>query len=225
MRRAPSTGQRERSLPSPGPIGFRVRDATGRSSAFELDSNTGTALVFGSASPFRVCAPGVLPAHFVVLPHDGTLVAASASAANAALLNGAALPTSWTALEIPSRIRLGSAVVEFFYMNDSGIVLVDRDLHRVRPLGPLPPPSPPPRRLQAPGSRLQSEKTRQDSRAATAPANVSSPIRLEPGAWSLEPAAARAHALWSAVPMSTRVLLGVIALLLFFLLFRGPRPA
>ena len=109
--------------PSVGPIGFAVRDVTGRGRAFAIDEAAGAALVFGSASPIRVSAHGVMLAHFVVLPHDGVLVAASASAATPALLNGSPLPTTWTVLEVPSNIRLGAAAVDFFFVYPAPSVL------------------------------------------------------------------------------------------------------
>ena len=115
-------------MPSRGPIGFAVRDVTGRGCASEIDEAAGEALVFGSASPLRVSARGVMPAHFVVLPHDGVLMAASASAETPAILNGQPLPTSWTVLDVPSRIRVGAAAVDFFFVRESGVVLVDQDI-------------------------------------------------------------------------------------------------
>jgi hypothetical protein len=222
MKRAQAIARLARASESRGPVAFAVRDTAGRGSAYEIDCFAGSALVFGSASPVHLAGPGVLPAHFVVLPHDGLLVVASASAANAAMLNGAALPTSWTVLEIPSRIRVGAVAVDFFYVEDSGTQLVDQDVETTvsqsgcRPaarLGPLPRPSPPPRRRQP----------------VPAPRHAIHPIPTpQPGAPARDLAfaiAERIRVLWTTAPTSTRVLLGVVALLLIFLLFRGPRPA
>jgi hypothetical protein len=97
--------------------------------AFEIDELASEALVFGSTSALRVTAQGVLPAHLVVLPVGDKLVAASASAAQPALLNGAPLPTSWTMLAVPSRIRVGAAAIDFFFvLRTSGPVLIDQDV-------------------------------------------------------------------------------------------------
>jgi hypothetical protein len=114
--------------PTRSPIGFAVRDVAGRGCAFEIDEEGGEPLVFGTTSAIRVCGPGVLPAHFVVLPHKGLLVAASASPAHPAVVNGAPLHTTWTVLEIPSRIRIGAAAVDFFFIRQSGTVLIDTDV-------------------------------------------------------------------------------------------------
>ena len=176
-----------------GAIGFAVRDVAGRGCAFEIDEAGGEALVFGATSPLRVRAPGVLPAHFVVLPHDGVLVAASASAATPAVLNGAPLPTTWTVLEVPSRVRIGAAAVDFFFIRESGTVLVDLDV----------------------------ETTVADSgvtslRVGRPHADVASTAREAALAgW------AAVRTLWTRASMSTRVLLVVVGLLGFFMLARS----
>lgn len=118
------------ALASDGAIAFAVRDGAGRGRAIAVDATSAEAIVFGSAGSLRVTAAGVLPAHFVVLPHDGVLMAASASAMNPAVLNGAALPTTWTVLEVPSRIRIGAAAVDFFFVRESGTRPVDHDVEK-----------------------------------------------------------------------------------------------
>ena len=240
---------------SRGPIGFAVRDLTGRGCAFEIDQAAGEALVFGTSSPLRVSARGVLPAHFVVLPHDGKLVAASASAATPAILNGSPLPTTWTVLEVPSRIRAGAAAVDFFFIRESGVVLVDQDvettvadpgassgtarLRLVTPARPLPPMLPPPmrgaKRLAIPHNPVLTV-TEPEMETETAP-NLAfagpgtSGLRIPPvspvhRAREVALASyAQVSSHWTNAPMSTRVLLGVVAVLVIFLVARtGQEP-
>ena len=171
--------------PARGPIGFAVRDATGRGCAFEIEESAHEALVFGSSSALQVTAPGVLPAHLVVLPHDGKLVAASASAASPALLNGAPLPTKWTVLAVPSRIRVGAAAIDFFFLRESGTVLIDQDVETS---------------VSDPGSsRL--DTTRIEHVHPSDARELLTYVKLQ----------------WRNATMSTRVLLGVVAILLVFL--------
>lgn len=225
--------------PSRGPVGFAVRDARGRGGAYEIDETAGGALVFGSASMLHVSASGVLPAHFVVLPHDGLLVAASASALNPAVLNGATLPTTWTVLAVPSRIRLGAAAVDFFLVRESGTHLADQDVETTvadtgpqRALRPREGSAPtrvetgPPRavRLVTPARPLPAvtPPPMQTPRRAITPA-PRPPLQLTAFTARHVAIAAATHArtLWTSATMSTRVLLGVVALLLIFLIARS----
>ena len=210
--------------PSRGPIGFAVRDMAGRGGAYEIDEDGAEALVFGSSSPLRVSAPGVLPAHFVVLPHDGVLVAASASSDAPAVLNGAPLPTSWTVLEVPSRVRIGGALVDFFYIHESGTVLIDLDIETtVADQG----------RDLVPSDllgRTRLDPTGPHRRIATPPRPLLPPPRLPPrphhmraGVTAREVIMATllyARFAWRSTSMSTRVLLGVVALLVIFVAAR-----
>jgi hypothetical protein len=174
--------------PSGDPIGFAVRDATGRGCAFEIEPSANEALVFGSASALRVTAPGVLPAHVVVLPHDGKLVAASASAQTPALLNGSPLPTKWTVLTVPSRIRVGAAAIDFFFLRESGTVLIDQDVETTV--------------VDSGTSRL--DTTRIERTHAGAVRELVTSLKLR----------------WRNATMSSRVLLGVVAVLIAFLVGR-----
>jgi hypothetical protein len=169
------------------PVGFAVRDATGRGCAFEIDEGSADALVFGTSSAIRVTAAGVLPVHFVVLARNGLLVAASASEHHPALLNGAALPTRWTILAVPSRIRIGAAAIDFFHLRESGTVLIDHDVETT---------------VADPGS----------GRVDTA--------RIARGACGGFGLLTTMNVHWRNATMSTRVLLGVVAILLVFLFGR-----
>ena len=251
MQRANATARHERQLESRGAIGFAVRDAAGRGHAFQVDFEACQPLVFGSASPIPVVGPNVLPAHFVVLPHDGVLLAASANAEQPAMLNGVALPTSWTLLQVPSRIRIGSAAVDFFHADDSGTVLVDLDIETTvtvtetprdvtptpaptslsgtrRRKGPLPRPSPPPRRLESGPRLIESRPPPPPSPLvppgprpmSTMQVQVPTPIVEPPTPTPTMSRLERVRQTWANAPMSTRVRLGVVALLLIFLLLR-----
>jgi hypothetical protein len=179
---------RPAARPSRDPIGFAVRDATGRGCAFEIEQSANEALVFGSASALRVTASGVLPAHVVVLPHDGKLVAASASAQSPALLNGSPLSTKWTVLTVPSRIRIGTAAIDFFFLRESGTVLIDQDVETT---------------VADPGSsRLDTGRIERTHAGATRELVTS--LKLH----------------WRNATTSTRVLLGVVAILIAFLVCR-----
>jgi hypothetical protein len=185
---------RPAAAPSRLPIGFAVRDATGLGAAFELDVGSAEALVFGSSSAMRVTGPGVLPAHAVVLPVAGKLVAASASAEHPAFLNGAPLPATWTMLAVPSRICIGTAVIDFFFLRESGTVVIDQDVETT---------------VADPGSRrLDTSRIRRTTTTRTSPrtALLGAVIDL------------KVH--WRNAPTSTRVLLGVVAILVAFLLAR-----
>jgi hypothetical protein len=174
--------------PRRGPIGFAVRDATGRGCAFEIEESAHEALVFGSSSALQVTAPGVLPAHVVVLPHDGKLVAASASAASPALLNGAPLPTKWTVLTVPSRIRIGAAAIDFFFLRESGTVLIDQDVETT---------------VADPGSN-RLDTTHVERLPPHDARELLTYVKLQ----------------WTSATPSTRVLLGVVAILIVFLVGR-----
>ncbi|MBX3186985.1 MAG: hypothetical protein KF819_08220, partial [Labilithrix sp.] len=113
---------------APATIGFAIRDHHGRGSAFEIDQRAPEGLVFGSASALRLTGEGVLPAHFVVFPHEGRLMAASARADRPAMVNGAPLSTAWSVLDVPSRIRVGTAAVDFFYVRESAMIMLDLDV-------------------------------------------------------------------------------------------------
>jgi hypothetical protein len=183
-------GPRE-ALLSHRPVGFAVRDATGRGCAFEIDESSGEPLVFGSNAAIRVTAVGVLPVHFVVLARDGLLVAASANARCPALLNGVALPTRWTILAVPSRIRVGAAAIDFFHLRESGTVLIDHDIETT---------------VADPGSRRADTARSVRVQQPRARAGIALVTSL------------KAH--WANATMSTRVLLGVVAILITFLFAR-----
>ncbi len=266
-------------LASDGAVAFAVRDGAGRGRAIAVDATSAEAIVFGSAGSLRVTAAGVLPAHFVVLRHEGVLMAASASAINPAILNGAALPTTWTVLEVPSRIRIGAAAVDFFFVRESGTRQVDRDIEKTvteitRPRAVVSaqrsPPQAPPRtastrlpRLSPPELRPPPRRTptiamrairdvrrpppsrtdltpvtnvqldRPGARLALVPPHVVPPHVLPTSPPSSPPPPRDLlvkHALavkayleveWSKASTTTRVLVGVVAILLVFLLTRS----
>lgn len=208
-----------------GQIGFAIRDARGRSAAFQIDleardgDGDRRALVFGAESAVRVEGEGILPAHFVVLPTEEGLVVATADVRRPAILNGAPLGVAWTNLEIPSRIRVGTALVDFFYVSGprveraGDLVLVDQDIETTvcttsvpsvvtsaRPIAPVAPP-PPGRPFSA--------------RPPAALAGPSAP--LPRGAAALE---AHARRLWAQTPPSSRLLLGLVAVLLLIVVVR-----
>lgn len=209
----------------PVEIGFAIRDARGRSAAFQIDPEARDgdgerrALVFGAESAVRIEGEGILPAHFVVLPTDEGLVVATADVRRPAVLNGAPLGVAWTNLDIPSRIRVGSALVDFFYVSAAqperagDLALVDQDLETTvcttsvpsvvtsaRPVAPIAP-RPPHRPFPA--------------RPPAALAGPSAP--LPRGAAALE---AHARRLWAQTPPSSRLLLGLVAVLLLIVVVR-----
>lgn len=144
-----------------------------------------------------VSAPGVLPAHFVVLPYEGGVAIASADARRPALLNGAPLPTSWTTLEIPSRIRAGAAAVDFFYVRESLVMPVDVDIDatQVRSSG------------------------RRDPAFASASASASVSASALASASSL---LARVRDEWRGATPAARVVLGLFVFMLVFILIHEP---
>ncbi|MBX3193033.1 MAG: hypothetical protein KF819_38975 [Labilithrix sp.] len=97
-------------------IGFAVHDAARDGRAFVIEEESGQALVFGSAAAIPVHGQGVLPKHFVILPHEGMLLGASASGQAPAYVNDLPLGGEWAALELPCQIRLGAAVIEIFVL-------------------------------------------------------------------------------------------------------------
>ncbi|MBS2019649.1 MAG: hypothetical protein JST00_42700 [Deltaproteobacteria bacterium] len=196
-------------------IGFAIRDARGRSAAFTLEESDRQALVFGSASPVRIEGEGILPAHFVVLPTEEGLVAATAGPHAPALLNGQPLPAGWTYVEIPSRIRVGDAVVDFFTVRESGVRLVDHDVETTvctrgdrGAVAPQAAPAPPPPISSADALRPLPPRP---------PASLAGPTPPPP---ALEAWTRRATELWEATPRSSRVLLGVVGVLLFVMAVR-----
>jgi len=191
-------------------IGFAIRDARGKSAVYPIDLGQSDgdggrrALVFGTSSAVRIEGEGVLPAHFVVLPTEEGLVVATADMHRPALLNGARLGVAWTNLEIPSRIRVGSALVDFFYVRESGVVLVDQDIETTL----------------CTTSVLTSARAIPPRRpfAARPPAALAGPSAPPPrGAAALE---AHARRLWAQTPPSSRILLGLVALLLLIVVVR-----
>jgi hypothetical protein len=276
------------AAPPPGTIGFAIRDTHGRGCAFEVDQLAGEALVFGADSALRLSGEGVLSAHFVVLPHAGKLVAASASAEQPAVLNGTPLPTTWTVLEVPSRIRAGTAAVDFFHVRESAMILVDLDVEttvampgglperlsnganaitrpetpvphldgvspvtprlgtpvprglrraaaplppdgiiplRRTPLPPSPSPSPSPLR---PGNPRANMITTLDAPVPGSPPPARAALVLARARDRAKSAIDASTAAWKAAPRSTRILLGVVAVLVVFVLARptrDPAPA
>lgn len=97
-------------------LGFQIHDEASHGRPVAIDEETGGALVFGSSSALRLTANGVLPAHFVVLPHEGMLLAASSDPRMPAYVGGRPLGKEWTVLELPCRVEVGTAVVDFIVM-------------------------------------------------------------------------------------------------------------
>jgi len=97
-------------------LGFQIYDEASQGRPIAIDEEKGGALVFGSKSMHRVQANGVLPAHFVVLPHEGMLLGASSDPRMPAHVNGRPLGQEWTVLELPCRVEVGTAVVDFIVM-------------------------------------------------------------------------------------------------------------
>lgn len=96
-------------------IGFAIHDAARDGRAFQIENHDlGEALVFGTDSNVPVQARGVLPKHFVLLPHEGMLLAASSNPTTPAYVGDAVLATEWTILELPCRVRAGAAIIEIF---------------------------------------------------------------------------------------------------------------
>ena len=113
-------------------IGFAIHDAARDGRAFEIeDGDTGQALVFGTESNVPLQARGVLPAHFVLLPHEGALLGASSRRDAPAYLGDVPLGTDWTVIEVPCRVRVGAAVIEIFVVPSS---FADVECTRVGPL-------------------------------------------------------------------------------------------
>lgn len=97
-------------------LGFQIYDEANHGRPVAIDEEKGAALVFGSSSALRVRANGVLPAHFVVLPHEGMLLAASSDPRMPAYIGGRPLGKEWTVLQLPCRVEVGTAVVDFIVM-------------------------------------------------------------------------------------------------------------
>jgi hypothetical protein len=193
-------------------IGFAIRDARGRSAAFHVEPGDRQALVFGAKSAVRLEGKGILPAHFVVLPTDFGLVVATADERSPAVLNGQPMPVSWTNLEIPSRIRVGTAVVDFFYARESGIVLVDQDVEatvcesRATRAAPLP-------SVDIPVTLGTTQLLPRRPPAALAGPSA-------PPARGSTALAVRAREMWTRTPASSRILLALVAVLLVIVFVR-----
>lgn len=195
-------------------VGFAIRDARGRSAAFHIDPADRQALVFGAKSAVRLEGKGILDAHFVVLPTDFGLVVATADERSPAVLNGEPMPVAWSNLEIPSRIRVGNALIDFFYVRESGVQLIDQDVEatvcetRTRREVPVLKP-------------LTQPKTELITRSATPlrpPAALAGPTEPPPrGPAAL---AVRLKSLWASTPTSSRILLGLVAVLLVIVVAR-----
>ncbi|HSO36507.1 MAG TPA: hypothetical protein VLT33_28475 [Labilithrix sp.] len=113
-------------------IGFAIHDAARDGRAFQIeDDGGGTALVFGTHASVRVDARGVLPTHFVLLPHEGVLLAASSDVRAPAYVGDVPIGTEWTVLEVPCRVRAGAAVIELFTIAAPAF---DAETTRVGPL-------------------------------------------------------------------------------------------
>lgn len=206
-------------------IGFAIRDARGRSAAFHIDPGDRQALVFGAKSAVRLEGKGILPAHFVVLPTDFGLVVATADERSAAVLNGQPMPVSWANLEIPSRIRVGTAVIDFFYVRESGVQLIDQDVEatvcetrtktREAPIVRAVPSTP--TVAAAPVAIALAAATTQPlpPRPPAALAGPSDPPARGPAAVAL-----RARQLWAGTPTSSRILLALVAVLLVIVIAR-----
>jgi hypothetical protein len=123
-------------------IGFAIHDAARDGRAFHIeDGDSGRALVFGTGGSVPMQARGVLPAHFVLLPHEGALLVASSSVESPAYVGDVAIGTDWTLLEVPCRVRAGAAVIEIFVVSSQ---VADPEATRVGPLV-LPVPGEPPK--------------------------------------------------------------------------------
>ncbi|MBX3191211.1 MAG: hypothetical protein KF819_29710 [Labilithrix sp.] len=92
-----------------------IWDAAHDGSSFALDVSRGEAFVFGRNGNVVLDAVGTLPGHFVLLRHEGTVLAASASDTQPASVYHAGrwepLPCDWTALPLPCRLRAGGATI------------------------------------------------------------------------------------------------------------------
>ena len=75
-------------------IGFSIHDGAHDGRAFEIEPQNAKALVFGQNATVRVSAQGVLGKHFVVLPHEGVLLAASSSGQAPAFVGETPIGTS-----------------------------------------------------------------------------------------------------------------------------------
>lgn len=104
-------------------LGFQIHDDASRGRSAAIDEEAGGALVFGAKSAVRVQGKGVLPAHFVVLPHEGMLLAASKNARNPAYVNGQPLAKDWTVLELPCRVEAGTAAVDFLLLEHAAAAM------------------------------------------------------------------------------------------------------
>ena len=115
-------------------IGFAIHDAARDGRAFQLEeADRGQPLVFGTQGNVAMHARGVLPSHFVLLPHDGVLLAASSDARTPLYADEVPMGTDWAPLPVPCRLRAGSAVIEIFA---APIVDVAIDFESTR-VGPL----------------------------------------------------------------------------------------
>lgn len=116
-------------------IGFAIHDAARDGRAFQLEeADLGKPFVFGTLGNVAMQARGVLPSHFVLLPHEGALLAASSDPRMPLYADEAPIGTDWTPLTVPCRLRAGSAVIELF-------VAADLDFESTR-VGPLQRPGP-----------------------------------------------------------------------------------
>lgn len=210
-------------------VGFAIRDARGRSAAFHVDPSDRQALVFGAKSAVRLEGKGILDAHFVVLPTDFGLVVATADERSPALLNGEPMPVAWSNLEIPSRIRVGTALIDFFYVRESGVQLIDQDVEatvcetRTRrdvPIAKLGAHAahPAAQPLAQPVVQPKTELIARPAAPPRPPAALAGPTEPPPRG----PAAlvVRARTLWAATPVSSRILLGLVAVLLVIVVAR-----
>ena len=144
-------------------IGFAIHDAARDGRAFQIEhEDDGEALVFGTDGNVQVQARGVLAKHFVLLPYQGMLLAASSSSAAPAYLTSPSgeagdqpLSTEWTMLDLPCRVCAGSAVIEIFVVRAD---LADAECTRVGPLE-----LPVPERV-APAPALETIRTRLSDR-------------------------------------------------------------
>ena len=120
-------------------IGFAIHDGARDGRAFQLEeADRGQPLVFGTQGNVAMHARGVLPSHFVLLPHDGVLLAASSDPRTPLYADEVPIGTDWAPLPVPCRLRAGSAVIEIFA---APIVDVAIDFESTR-VGPLELPAP-----------------------------------------------------------------------------------